>query len=178
MPCRGRSAAAEVSGPLVGEVGLISPASWRQVGRMTWCGTGRIAARHRGRCPHSGEVELIPAASWSFSGGPNPSSWTVKATLPGPSRSITRRVPFSGSVIHQVWGSSPGLAYAGRSPLQFAAVSARLQVEVERSMGDETSRADRDAASSSGRPWPARRRRQEGGAKARHHRGKGLGAFD
>ena len=126
-------ASASISGPDWAKR-AISPAFLAQVGR---CLTRQGESLHLVEVSALGEIALIPAASWSFSGGPNPSSWTVEATLPGPSRSITRRVPFN-SVIHQVWGSAPGIAYAGRSPLQFAAVSARLAVEVERSMGDET----------------------------------------
>ena len=127
-------ASAAVTGPAWARQ-AIGPKFLGEVGR---CLMRQGESLHLIEVSDLGEVSLVPASSWSFAGGPSPSSWMVEATLPGPSRSITRRVPFN-SVIHQVWGSSPGLPYAGRSALQFAAVSAQLQFQVEKSMADEAS---------------------------------------
>ena len=83
-----------------------------------------------------GRVSLLPCSSWHFTGGPSPSSWTVRATVYGPSTSTTRNMPFDG-VIFCRWGSSPGQPYVGTGPISWAHTTARLQSETERSLADE-----------------------------------------
>ena len=86
-----------------------------------------------------GALEFQPCSSWNIEGaGASPSTWIVEATVNSPNRAITRRLPF-GAVVFTTWGSLAGQPYRGRGPLAFASVSARLQVEVEKSMGDEAS---------------------------------------
>ena len=83
-----------------------------------------------------GTVSLLPASSWHFEGAANPGSWTVRATVYGPSTSTTRHIPFSG-VVFARWGSTPGQPYVGTGPLSWAHTTARLQSEAERSIADE-----------------------------------------
>ena len=54
-----------------------------------------------------GRVTLLPCASWHFEGNAHPSTWTVRATVYGPSTSTTRHLPFAG-VVFCKWGSTPG----------------------------------------------------------------------
>ena len=42
-----------------------------------------------------GGLSLTPAASWDVEGGPDPSTWTYKATINGPSQAIVVEVPAS-----------------------------------------------------------------------------------
>ena len=83
-----------------------------------------------------GKLSLLPAASWHFEGGAHPSTWRVRATVYGPSTSVTRFLPYSG-VIFCKWGSTPGQPYTGVGPLSWAHTTARLQSETERSLADE-----------------------------------------
>ena len=84
----------------------------------------------------SGRVSLLPAASWHFEGQAHPDTWTVRATVYGPSTSSTRHLPFSGCVFVK-WGATPGQPYTGVGPLSWANTTARLQAETERSLADE-----------------------------------------
>lgn len=84
----------------------------------------------------SGRVVLLPCSSWHFEGDADPATWTVRATMYGPSTSTTRHLPFA-SVIFVKWGARPGQAYAGIAPTSWAHTTARLQSEVERSLADE-----------------------------------------
>ena len=90
------------------------------------------------RVSRAGDVRLIPAASWHFSGGADPDSWTVRATIYGPSVSETHRLPFAG-VVFMKWGSTPGQPYVGAGPLKWAGGTARLLSEAERHIADESS---------------------------------------
>ena len=84
----------------------------------------------------AGNVRLLPCSSWHFEGDADPSSWTVRATVYGPSTSTTRHLPFEG-VVFAKWGSTPGQPYVGVGPLSWAHTTARLQSETERSLADE-----------------------------------------
>ena len=57
-------------------------------------------------------------------------------TAYGPSTSTTWNLPASG-VVFVRWGGTPGQPYVGTGPLSWAATTARLQSEVERSLADE-----------------------------------------
>ena len=82
-------------------------------------------------------MELLPCSSWDIGGaGASPSTWMVSASLSTPNRVITRVVPFAG-VVFVTWGSLRGRPWSGRSALEFASVTARLQSETERSLADE-----------------------------------------
>ena len=81
-------------------------------------------------------VTLLPCSSWHFEGDAHPRTWTVRATVYGPSTSTTRHLPFDG-VVFVRWGSTPGQPYVGTGPLAWAHTTARLQSETERSLADE-----------------------------------------
>ena len=83
-----------------------------------------------------GRVSLLPCSSWHFEGDAHPHTWTVRATVYGPSTSTTRHLPFGG-VVFVTWGSTPGQPYVGTGPLSWAHTTARLQSEAERSLADE-----------------------------------------
>ena len=83
-----------------------------------------------------GRISLLPCSSWHFEGNAHPDTWTVRATVYGPSTSTTRLLPFSG-VVFVTWGSTPGQPYVGIGPTSWAHTTARLQSETERSLADE-----------------------------------------
>ena len=125
--------AAEVSGP-AWALPAVSPGFLGQVGRDLV---------RRGESLHviqvdGGRVSLLPAASWHFEGDAHPDTWRVRATVYGPSSSVTRYLPYSG-VIFAAWGQTPGQPYTGVGPLAWAATTARMQSETERSLADEAS---------------------------------------
>ena len=84
-----------------------------------------------------GELRLALADQWHWEGGTwDPSTWTCRATCYGPSSSTTWLLP-SREVVFLRWGSRAGQPYVGTAPMQWASTSARLNREVERSLGDE-----------------------------------------
>lgn len=83
-----------------------------------------------------GRLTLLPCSSWHWEGDAHPDTWTVRATVYGPSTSTTRHVPSAG-VVFVRWGSTPGQRYVGVGPLGWAHTTARLQSEAERSLADE-----------------------------------------
>ena len=123
---------AEVVGP--GWVrDAVSPVMLGQVGRdLVRSGD----SMHVIRVGSDGMVKLIPAASWHWEGNHDPSSWTVRVTAYGPSTSTTWNLPAS-AVVFVRWGGTPGLPYVGTSPMSWAASSAKLHAEAERSLADE-----------------------------------------
>ena len=91
----------------------------------------------------AGMVELIPASQWDFENvnpgaqeGERESTWQARVTTYGPSSSWTRLVDRERLVFVR-WGTSPGTRYRGQGPTSWAALTARLQGEVERSLADE-----------------------------------------
>ena len=84
-----------------------------------------------------GRPVLIPCSDWDWQeGGPDPSSWTVRATANGPSESVTWRLPASG-VVYVCWGTEAIRPYRGIAPSGFASLSARQMAESERTLADE-----------------------------------------
>ncbi len=83
-----------------------------------------------------GRLRLVPSSTWYFEGDADPSTWTVTATAYGPSGSTTWRVPWS-SVIFAEWGSPTARPYHGLGPMAWAAETARLSSNAERSLADE-----------------------------------------
>ena len=84
-----------------------------------------------------GMPRLVLADQWYWQGGNwNPESWQCRATAYGPSSSETWLLPASG-VVFCKWGSRPGAPYRGVGPTQWAATTARLQYQTERSLADE-----------------------------------------
>jgi len=85
----------------------------------------------------TGKLSLLPCSSWHFEGDADPESWTIRATVYGPSSSTTRHVPYSG-VVFCGWGFTLGQPYTGVGPLSWAHTTARMQAETERSLADES----------------------------------------
>ena len=83
-----------------------------------------------------GMLKLIPVASWHWEGSHDPASWRVRATAYGPSTSTTWNLP-ADSVVFVRWGGEPGSPYLGKGPLRFAAVTAKLGAQTERTLADE-----------------------------------------
>ena len=89
----------------------------------------------------SGELDLIPAAFYNFEALETPGAererdWHCRTTTYGPSSSYTRLLPRS-QLVYVRWGTSPGTRYRGQGPTSWAHLTARLQGEAERSLGDE-----------------------------------------
>lgn len=125
-------ASAEVQGPGWAQ-DAVSPEFLAQVGRdLIRSGDSMHVITMGGE-----RLSLLPCSSWHFEGDADPETWTVRATVYGPSSSTTRHLPFSG-VVFVKWGSTPGLPYVGVAPTSWAHTTARLQSEAERSLADES----------------------------------------
>ena len=83
-----------------------------------------------------GRLRLVPCSTWYYQGGADPDSWLATCTAYGPSGSSTWRVPWS-SVIFVQWGSPTARPYHGLGPAAWAAETARLNANAERSLANE-----------------------------------------
>ena len=83
------------------------------------------------------KVNLTPASTWHFEGGASPESWTARATMYGPSTSITRLLPWNG-IVFVKWGARTGAPYQGVPVTRWASTAAKLQAESEKSLADES----------------------------------------
>ena len=125
-------AGAMVEGPGVADI--VTPRCLAQIGRdLIRVGESLHVLRYMG-----GRMILIPASTWYWEGDADPSSWLCTATAYGPSGSSTWRVPQS-SVVFIGWGSPTARPYHGLSPSSWAADTARLHANTERSLADEAS---------------------------------------
>ena len=91
---------------------------------------------------NSGRLELVPAAFWNFEAPDTPRAeaehtWHARVTTYGPSSSRTRLLD-RDQLVFVRWGTSPGTRYRGQGPTSWAHLTARLQGETERSLGDES----------------------------------------
>ena len=124
-------ASATVAGP--DDVVLaVTPRVLAQIGRdLVRVGESLHVIRYMG-----GRLVLVPSSTWYWEGEADPASWLCTATAYGPSGSSTWRVP-SSSVIFASWGSPAARPYHGLGPAAWAADSARLHANAERSLADE-----------------------------------------
>ena len=83
-----------------------------------------------------GRLRLVPCSTWYWEGDTDPETWTCTATAYGPSGSETWRVPWS-SVVFVFWGSPTARPYHGLGPATWAADTARLNANAEKSLADE-----------------------------------------
>ena len=83
-----------------------------------------------------GRLQLIPCSTWYSEGDADPRGWTATVTAYGPSGSSTWRVPWD-SVVYVAWGSPTARPYHGLSPQSWAADTARLNANAERSLANE-----------------------------------------
>ncbi len=87
-------------------------------------------------------LHLVPAAHWTFETlngemlGEVEDEWQARVTTYGPSASTTRTLSRDGFVYVR-WGASPGTPYRGRGPVSWAHLTAKMNGETERSLGDE-----------------------------------------
>ena len=110
----------------------VSPRCLAQIGRdLIRVGESLHVIRYMG-----GRLILIPCSTWYFEGDADPATWLATCTAYGPSGSSTWRVPWS-SVVFASWGSPTARPYHGLSPSTWAADSARLNANAERSLADE-----------------------------------------
>ena len=86
-----------------------------------------------------GELKLLPTEAHDIDGGPDPSTWTYRLTLNGPSRSFTHDHIPAQSVLHFRYAVDPARPWAGRGPIQVAALAGRLSAETVNALGDEAS---------------------------------------
>ena len=124
-------ASAEVAGPdWVSEAA--TPRILGQIGRdLVRVGESLHVIRYSG-----GRLLLLPASTWYWEGDADPASWLCTATAYGPSGSSTWRVP-QEFVVFVAWGSPTARPYHGLSPTTWAADTARLSAETEKSLADE-----------------------------------------
>ena len=124
-------ASAMVEGP--GDVAeIVTPRCLAQIGRdLIRVGESLHVIRYMGN-----RLMLVPASTWYWQGDVDPATWLCTATAYGPSGSSTWRVPQS-SVIFVAWGSPTARPYHGLSPSSWAADTARLNANAERSLADE-----------------------------------------
>ena len=81
---------------------------------------------------------LVLASGVEVTGGPQPSTWRFKVTLPGPSRSSTLTLGYD-DVLRFTWSTDPRRPWQGIGPLQRANVSAALVARLESRMSEEAS---------------------------------------
>ena len=88
-----------------------------------------------------GRVDLVPAAFYNFEryddpGGDLEAGWKARVTTYGPGSSHTRLLG-RDRLVYVRWGTSPGTRYRGQGPTSWAHLTARLQGEAERKLGNE-----------------------------------------
>ena len=127
-------AAAEVDGPSFITQAL-SPAIMEMVGRSL-IRTGEVIFLID---TMGGELKLLPTEAHDIEGGPDPSTWTYTLTLSGPSRTLTHNDVPAQSVLHFRYAVDPARPWAGRGPIQVAALAGRLSAETVKALGDEAS---------------------------------------
>ena len=111
---------------------IVTPRCLAQIGRdLIRVGESLHVIRYMGD-----RLMLVPASTWYWEGDADPATWLCTATAYGPSGSSTWRVPQS-SVIFVAWGSPTARPYHGLSPSSWAADTARLNANAERSLADE-----------------------------------------
>ena len=79
---------------------------------------------------------LTPAASWDVSGGPDPSTWTYKATINGPSHAVVLEVPAS-RILHLMYQRSEAQPWRGVGPLEDCQETHNLAMALETRLRQE-----------------------------------------
>ena len=83
-----------------------------------------------------GVVRLLPAASFSVTGGPE--AWSYEASIPGPSNTFSRQLD-AASVLHFRYGNDTREPWKGRSPVSYASISSDLLAFLEKRLSEEAS---------------------------------------
>ena len=84
----------------------------------------------------NGQVSLTPCGSWTVLGSEDPSTWTYRINLAGPSTSRTITLP-ADSVLHVKYSPHPSRPWAGRSPLQMASDTGLAAARLEKATSEE-----------------------------------------
>ena len=127
-------AASEVSGP-DSLTQALTPSIMEMIGRSL-IRTGEIVFLID---TTSGRLRLVPAETHDVTGGPFPEEWEYRLTLGGPSRTHTYDYVPAQSVLHFRYACDASTPWAGRGPIQVAALAGRLSAETVRALGDESS---------------------------------------
>ena len=127
-------AAAEVSGPDLYRRAL-GPACMALIGR---------ALVRRGELVffidvQDGELLLLPCQTHDVDGDTDPSTWTYRLTLGGPSRTRTYQPVPAAGVVHLAYARDPETPWRGYGPLQVALLAGRLSAETVAALADEAS---------------------------------------
>ena len=86
----------------------------------------------------NGMVMLTPASAWDVHGSDDPTSWRYTVTLNGPDTTRMITLP-AESTIHIKYAPHASRPWAGRSPMQMAADTARAAGLLEHATGEEFS---------------------------------------
>lgn len=85
------------------------------------------------------ELVLWPVADHDVHGGYNPSTWTYRLNLAGPSYLATRDPVMAEGVVHVMYSRDPSRPWHGVGPIQAAALAGRLSAETLKALADEAS---------------------------------------
>ncbi len=86
-----------------------------------------------------GELRLLPCQTHDVDGDTDPSTWTYRCTLGGPSRTRTYEPVPAAGVVHVAYARDPETPWRGYGPLQVALLAGRLSAETVAALADETS---------------------------------------
>ena len=83
-----------------------------------------------------GGLSLTPVSKWDVSGGPDPSTWTYKATVNGPSQAVVLEVPAS-RILHLMYQRSESQPWRGVGPLEDCKETHNLAMALETRLRQE-----------------------------------------
>ena len=72
-----------------------------------------------------GGITLLPFASWTVEGSPDPKTWIYKAQIAGPDKTLERNLT-KDRVLHITWSQKPGQSWKGSGPIEQADISSKL----------------------------------------------------
>ena len=124
-------AAAKVQGPAWAQAAL-TPAYRAMIGRAL-IRAGEIVLAIDAA---DGELTLWPAADHDVTGGYDPTSWTYRLNLAGPSFLATRTVGAEG-VVHVRYAADPARPWRGVGPLDSARTTGALAASLEQRLSEE-----------------------------------------
>ena len=87
---------------------------------------------------NAGAVRLLTAGYHDVYGGADPSTWTYRTSVYGPSGTTTRYLPAAG-VVHMRYLTEPARPWCGVAPLRAASLAGRLSAETVAALADAES---------------------------------------
>ena len=121
------------AGKLTPAIGAFTPLVMHRIGWML-ARYGNVVFDVRFQ--EDGELDLIPASTWTVRGGPSPRSWVYELTLQGPT-TLEKVVRPAASVIHVRLPGKASSPWLGLSPIQSAVLTGQLQARLEQSLAYE-----------------------------------------